>query len=322
MSEREAGVERLASLPKVSTLPVAAGTSRRLSLDLVAALCRGALLGGAAIALGWLLTEATGTAESSTLLGVAVYVAMLGTLYGLVTSAWSDFADRLWSRGVERAAIGAWVGLLVGAIAGGLAFVLYDNLQGVTADPSGLRFYLLRVLAWAVFGAGIGAAPGIAERAPRKIGNGVLGGVIGGALGGAILHWASFQVAAESEARLLGLVAIGVGIGAATAIVELVRRQAWLRVIAGGMAGKEFILYHEQTDIGSSPKAQITLIKDQLAAPMHARIVDGDGGRTIYAVEAPVEVNGQPVTARRLRGGDFVQIGSTTLEYAEVEVEG
>lgn len=313
--------DRLANLPRVTTRPAAPGASGRSAIDFVAALCRGALLGGAAITLGWMLTEASGTARSSTLFGVAVYVAMLGAVYGLATSSWSDLLDRLWTRALVRAAVGTWVGLLGGAVSGTLAFLLYDNLQGVTADPSGARFYLLRMLAWAIFGAGIGAAPGVAERAPRKIGNGVLGGVIGGALGGAVQHWASFNVASESDARLLGLVAIGLGIGAATAVVELARRQAWLRVVAGGMAGKEFILYHRATDIGSSPKAQITLIKDSHAAPIHARIVDGDRVRSIYAVEAGITVNGQPVDSRRLHDGDLVQIGSTTLQYAEVEVD-
>jgi hypothetical protein len=161
-----------------------------------AAVCRGALLGGAAIVLGWALTEGSGVAGNTTMLGVAVYVATLGAVYGLVTSAWSDTVERLWSRALERAATGAWVGLVAGAAAGAAAFVLYDNLQSTTDDPSGAKFYLLRILAWAVFGAGIGAAPGIAERAGRKVANGALGGTIGGAAGGAIFHWASFEVAA------------------------------------------------------------------------------------------------------------------------------
>jgi len=321
LNEQRAGADRLASLPKVSSLPAASGTSRRQAVEVLTALCRGALLGGVAIALGWLLTEVSGTARSTSLFGVVVYVAMLGAVFGLVTSAWSDLADRLWSRALERASIGTWVGLIAGALAGTIAFLLYDNLQAETADPSGLRFYLLRVLAWAVFGAGIGAAPGIAERAPSKVANGILGGVIGGALGGAVLHWASFEVAAERDARLLGLVTIGVAIGAAAAVVELARRQAWLRIVAGGLAGKEFVLYHERTDIGSSPKAQITLIKDPSAAPLHACIIDAEDARTIYAVEAGIFINGQLVGEGRLRDGDLIQVGATTLEYAEVEVD-
>lgn len=322
MSTAEKSANRLADLPKVRSLPATGGARGRSLPDYAAVALAGALLGGIASGLGWGLTEATGTARSSNLLGVAVYVAMLGAVFGLVTSAWGDITSRLWGRALERAATGAWVGLAGGAVAGTVAYLLYDGLQSVTADPSGLKFYLLRVLAWAVFGGGIGAAPGVAERAPRKIGNGVLGGVLGGAAGGAVLHWASFEVADERDARLLGIVVIGVAIGGATAVVELARRQAWLRVVAGGMAGKEFVIYHPQTDIGTSPKAQITLIKDKAASPLHARIDDAGGVRTIRAVESTVVVNGQAFQERRLRDGDVIEIGATTLEYAEVEVDG
>jgi predicted component of type VI protein secretion system len=83
------------------------------------------------------------------------------------------------------------------------------------------------------------------------------------------------------------------------------------------MAGKEFPILHRDTDIGSSPKAQITLIKDAGAAPLHARIVDSGDRRTIRATGGELLVNGQSVRDRRLRSGDRVQIGATTLTYAE-----
>jgi hypothetical protein len=313
--------DRLADLPSISSLPTAgSGSSRRSRLDTLDTVVTGALVGGAAIILGWLLTEATGTASANSLGGVAVYVAMLGAVYAAITAAWSDAAAQVWGRALERAATGAWVGLAAGAVSGAIAYELYDHLQQLTADPSGLRFYLLRVLAWAIFGAGIGMAPGIAERATGKVGNGILGGVIGGAVGGAVLHWSSFEVAEAGDARLLGLTAIGVSIGVATAAVELVRRQAWVRIVAGGMSGKEFILYHQSTDIGSSPKAHITLIKDPTAAPIHARIVAEGAGRRLIAVEAPVVVNGTSGSGARLRDGDVIEVGSTTLQYAEVAV--
>lgn len=322
MSASAPSDDQLLNLPKVTQLPTRGGAAaQRSALDVIAAMVHGALIGAIAITVGWLVTEAAGAADRTTLAGIAVYAAILGAVYGLITSAWSDLGAQIWGRAIERGAIGTWVGLVGGAVAGAIAFLLYDNLQDLTADPSGLRFYLLRVLAWAIFGAGIGAAPGIAERAPRKVGNGVLGGVIGGAIGGAIVHWASFHVADDAQARLLGLVAIGVGIGAATAVVELARRRAWLRVVSGGMAGKEFVIYHEVTDIGTSPKAQITLIKDPSAAKFHARIVEDGPARVLSPLEGQVSVNGAQVRERRLRDGDLVQVGSTTLEYAEVEVD-
>lgn len=316
MTEPAIGAERT-TYPPVSSMYSTPSAAGRSAGDYVSAICQGALIGGCAIAAAWAITEKSGAARASTLFGIATYVAIVGAVYAAVVCSWSDFLDRLWSRALERAAIGAWVGLAAGAISGTLAWLLYDSLQQITTDPSGGRSYLLRMLAWAVFGAGIGMAPGLAQRAPRKIQNGVIGGVIGGALGGAVQHWASFEVAAESDARLLGLVAIGVSVGAAVGLVEIARREAWVRVITGRMKGKQFILYHRETYIGSSPKAQITLIKDRDARPLHAKIVDTDRVRTVVAVDGDIAVNGRITASRRLRTGYRITLGATTLEYSE-----
>jgi hypothetical protein len=302
-------------LAKVAPQPVVA--ARRSKGDFLRGVAGGALLGEVAITLGWVITEAAGTAHATTIFGVAVYVATLGAVLGLINAAWGDLSSRVYSRAIVRAAAGAWIGLIGGAAAGSIAFLLYDNFQSSNADPSGWHFYLLRVLAWAIFGAGIGAAPGIAERASPKIRNGVLGGIIGGALGGLALHWASFEVASERDARLLGLTAIGIGIGACTAGVEVVRRKAWLRVIAGGMTGKEHVIHHQETYIGNSTRAHFMLIKDPEVAPVHAVIRDDRGARTLHALGGRIQINGSEVARQRLCSGDRIQIGGTTLSYEE-----
>lgn len=305
------------ALPRVTGAP----KSSRLRLGGAAAVARsslaGALLGYVAIVGGWAVTEAAGIADGRSLGPIAVYTAVLGAIYGLVVSSWADVAARIWDRAVVRAATGAAVGGLTGAMAGALSQVLFDALQKAN-DPGALRFYLLRALTWAVFGAGIGISGGIAERSMRKAVNGLFGGLLGGAVGGAIFHWVSQHVEAASQARLLSLAAIGLTIGGAIGVVEIARRQAWLRVLAGGMSGKEFILYHATTHIGSSPKCQITLIKDQSAQPFHVRI-DGQGGRRVLTATdgAPTTVNGDSVHTRALRSGDRIQVGATTLEYLE-----
>jgi len=40
------------------------------------------------------------------------------------------------------------------------------------------------------------------------------------------------------------------------------------KIIAGGMSGKAFIVYHQQTNVGSSPKFEITLIHDPAIQPV------------------------------------------------------
>lgn len=312
-----------ASEQDLSNLPRVAGVKKpsRVTSGFVPAAVSGAALGMGAIVIGWAITEAAGLATGSSLGPVAVYTAIIGAVYGLITSSWSDLVTRIWDRAIIRACIGAFVGAAAGALAGALFQVLFNELQAAD-DPGAIRFYLLRSLSWAVFGVGIGAAAGIAERSVRKTTNGIIGGLVGGLIGGAIFHWLSLNVDSASNARLAGLSAIGIVVGAAIGVVEVARRQAWVRVTAGGMAGKEFILYHATTQVGSSPKCELTLIKDANVEPFHLRIDDQSGRRLLTAYDgAEVSVNDVAVRSRTLRNGDRIRVGGTTLEYLERDHE-
>ena len=116
-------------------------------------------------------------------------------------------------------------------------------------------------------------------------------------------------------ARLIGLLVIGAGIGLAIGLVETLRRQAWLHIIGGGMAGKEFVLYESETKVGSSPKCEITLIKDPGIQPHHFIIsaAPNGGRRTITAYQGcAVTINGTPIAQHELRDGDAIGVGATT----------
>jgi len=143
--------------------------------------------------------------------------------------------------------------------------------------------------------------------------------VAGGAIGGFFFSFiAEWLTSAQGLARLLSLMLIGVGTGAAIGLIEVARRQAWLKVVAGGMTGKEFILYHPATVLGSSPKAQITLIKDPTIAPMHVRIDEQGARRSLTVLPGcAATVNGLPVQAHWLRDGDVISLGATAVHYQE-----
>jgi hypothetical protein len=151
--------------------------------------------------------------------------------------------------------------------------------------------------------------------------NGALGGGLGGGLGGACFQWLSLHVDSAGDARLLSFVVIGGAIGLAIGVVELARRQAWVRVLAGGMSGKEFNLQHAGTVIGSSPKCEIVLIKDPSAAPFHAKIEERNGRYVLSAMPGcEVLVNGGRARTHTLRSNDLIQIGSSVLDYQERQV--
>lgn len=253
-------------------------------------------------------------------------VGVFGAVFGAVYVAWEDARSGIW----EAAGRSALAGLVLGAIGGGasgaVAQLIFEQLVENIIESSNfgelsesdVRFYLARALAWAIFGTGIGVSLGIAKRSSRKAINGVIGGVVGGALGGLAFHYAAIHVEDEATAQLIGFGVVGFGIGVAIGLVEVARRQAWLKVVRGGMLGKEFIVYHQVTNLGSAPKCEITLIKDPLVAPFHCRIDDRGGRYSITAYEGnDVGINSTPVTSHWLRAGDTVEVGGTALQYRE-----
>ena len=86
----------------------------------------------------------------------------------------------------------------------------------------------------------------------------------------------------------------------------------------GPLAGKQFVLFKEATVLGSSPKAEIYLFKDDQIEPKHAVIYNRGGRFEIEDQGTPdgVYVNGIPVGSQILQSGDQIVIGKTVLEFA------
>ncbi len=254
-------------------------------------------------------------------------VAVFGAAFAAVFAAWEDARSGLWEAAGLSALAGLVLGAIGGAASGAVAQLIFEQLiENIVENadnlgdlsPSNAQFYFARALGWAIFGAGVGVSLGIAKRSSRKAINGVIGGVVGGALGGLAFHYASIHVQDAATSQLIGFGVVGLGIGVAIGLVEVARRQAWLKVARGGMLGKEFIVYHQVTNVGSAPKCEITLIKDPQVAPFHCRLDDRGGRYSITAYEGnPVSINGTPVTSHWLRAGDMVEVGGTALQYRE-----
>jgi Inner membrane component of T3SS, cytoplasmic domain len=253
-------------------------------------------------------------------------IAVFGAAFGAVFAAWDDAVSRVWESAGRTALLGALLGVICGAASGAIAQEIFTklvkNMMENSTDFQGTYesadFFLARGLAWAIFGGGIGVALGMAKRSSRKSVNAAIGGVIGGAVGGIVFHWAGLKIEDESTAQLIGFAVVGLGIGVAVGLVEVARRQAWLKISTGGMVGKEFIIYHAATHIGSAPKCEITLIKDAEVSPYHCRIDDHGGRYSISAFEGcPMRINGTPASSHWLQAGDAIELGRTTLNYNE-----
>jgi len=85
------------------------------------------------------------------------------------------------------------------------------------------------------------------------------------------------------------------------------------------MAGKQFILYKNSVSLGSSPSADITLIKDS-TMPAIAATLEKQGGVMIVSVldaQSPLFVNGVESLKSKLGDSDTVSIGKTGIRYRE-----
>lgn len=284
-----------------------------------------ALVGWAAFRLFFANPEPTTDLVGQT----ALEVGLFGAIFAAVFAAWDDARSGLWESAGRSALAGLALGAVGGAASGAVAQLIFeqlvesilesaDSLTSLVEAYSSAKFYFARALAWAIFGAGVGISLGVAKRSSRKAVNAAIGGVIGGALGGIVYHYALLHVEDEAMSQLIGFGVVGLGIGVSIGLVEVARRQAWLKVVRGGMLGKEFIVYHQVTNIGSAPKCEITLIKDPQVSPFHCRIDDRGGRYSISAYEgAQVSINGTPVSSHWLRAGDAVEVGGTALQYQE-----
>jgi hypothetical protein len=249
-------------------------------------------------------------------------------------------AEGIMCRNLGRAAICAIVGLGVGFGGGLIAIVvagiifafttimtfqfMRGNPQNGPPRPTGMAFLILmcgRATAWAVAALPAGLGQGIALRERKVIVNGMLGGVLGGLVGGMLfdpIYYALQRPDTAATSRAVGFTIIGLMVGLLVGLVEQWTKTAWLIMKAGPLAGKQFIIYHSPTVLGSSPKADVYLFKDAAIEPRHALIHNRGGRYEIEDCETPdgTYVNGLPVQKKQmLRSGDQIVLGKTVLEF-------
>lgn len=261
--------------------------------------------------------------------------ATVAALIGLGIGATDGIICRVPQRAIVGGLVGALVGFVGGLVSGVLAGVLYTPLShaasaqmaAASATSRSVGFFLqmiARMFAWTLAGAAMGLGQGIAMRSGRLVSYGFLGGVIGGMLGGLLFDPLDLVVLGADRvgadmARLIGFAVIGASVGAMIGIVELLTRDAWLRMIEGPLAGKEFLMFRDVMNIGASPKSEIYLFNDPKVAQTHAtiRMVGDECEITAKDRVHPLLINGQNVRTSRLRHGDRIHIGDTSFLFEQ-----
>jgi FHA domain len=253
-------------------------------------------------------------------------------------------AEGIMCRNPRRTAICAAAGLGLGFAGGFVAFILasiiYVIMQLIALPfmknlkigqrPTGLALLIImmgRASAWAVAAIPAGIGQGIALRENKVLLNGLLGAVLGGLLGGLVFDPIDYAFTpANGDAVLsrgIGFTLIGLMVGLFVGIVEQWTKSAWLLMKAGPLAGKQFVVFRNPTVLGSAPKADVYLFKDEAIEPRHALIHDRGGRFEIEDMDTAdgTYVNGVPIRRHVLKSGDQIVLGKTVLEFALKETK-
>ena len=266
--------------------------------------------------------------------GLLIFPTVAGCV-GLFLGAAEGLMCRNLGRAVVCGAAGLGIGFgggllalipagIIFAVMSAVALQFWDNPQP-NQMPTGFALLVLmmgRAAAWAVASIPAGLGQGIALREKKVILNGLVGGVLGGLLGGLLFDPISLVFTTPdgqaAASRAVGFVMIGLLVGMFVGLVEGWTKTAWLMMRAGPLAGKQFVLFRDTTVLGSSPKAEVYLFKDDAIEPRHAVIYNRGGRFEIEDCDTPdgTYVNGIPAKRQMLQSGDQIVLGKTVLEFS------
>ena len=267
-------------------------------------------------------------------MGFVLFAIVAGTI-GLFLGATDGLICRLPRRALICGLVGLLVGLVGGLISSIIAGVAYSPLNALAMKQYGSESSLLntfgfgiqlvgRSLAWGLAGLAMGLGQGIALRSTRLLLYGLIGGVVGGLLGGLFFDPIDVILLGTDKpsshwSRFIGFALIGGSVGGMIGVVELLARDAWLRMTQGPLAGKEFLIFKDVMNIGSSPRSDIYLFNDPLVAENHAVIRATGETCEIEArqTQQPLLLNDRAITRARLRHGDSVTIGRTVFVFQQ-----
>ena len=258
-----------------------------------------------------------------------LFFPLVAGLVGFAIGGVDGFICRLPKRAIVSALIGLLIGFVGGFLSEMVAGVIYEPLNhlamrqmsGRSLTTVGFVIQMIgRSLAWGLAGMAMGLGQGIALRSKRLFIYGLLGGVVGGLLGGMLFDpiYVLFSNGPSAfMSRLIALAVVGGCVGAMIGIVELLARDAWLRMVQGPLAGKEFLLFKDVMSIGSSPRSDIYLFNDPLVAEQHAvlRAVGDECEIESRQQDKSIMLNSRSVQRARLRHGDQVTIGRTVFAF-------
>jgi hypothetical protein len=248
---------------------------------------------------------------------VPIILTLMCLGFGIAESIVERSAKKAFLRGVLALPLGIVLGFVFYFL-GNLIFatllrIIFDLGAGSYKNPA---FWVVRGIAWAAFGAAGGFVYGIIGQSSKKGTYGVIGGMIGACLGGMIFDPISLLTHGGGASRAVGFALVGLSTGVGMGLVESALKDRWLYVMAGPLAGKQFILYKARTTIGSRQDCDIYLFKDSHILPDHA-CLELSGARVQIRATGPVYLAGSAIQSRVLQDNDLLQVGRYSFRYKE-----
>ena len=297
-----------------------------------------AMCGLIAALLGWAMTEPLVSQNRN-------YLLILPTcIIALLTSSISgidSFLSGNFTKGFIKSAIGLGLGLvwgLIGSFAAGFLVGFLRDIISIAIHPdvkadgrtieltlkSAVYAMMSRAPGWTLIGIGAGIIPGISNYSMKLAINGFIGGMLGGFLGGVVFDPIAFSMGNTSAvmSRCIGFGALSVSIGFFVGLVENIAKDVWVTMRSGPLRGKQFVIYHNPTLIGSSPRSDIYIFKDPNVMPTHAKIqkkgskyeiIDDSQGKGVFVNST--RINGSKI----LEANDTIIVGQSILEFQQKE---
>ncbi len=263
--------------------------------------------------------------------GIAEMGLFLGIIGALVSGALScvdDIKSFVFEKAFKHFLSGALAGFVTGFIGGIIAQIIFGLM--LLNSENLLVLLIARTLGWAIAGTFVGLSQSLVDFKfnQKRLKNGLIGGVIGGAIGGILFDPISAILGSLGSggshggwlSRCVAISVMGGAIGCFIGFISESLKEAWLYIVDGPLKGKQFVLYEALTSVGSSPKCNITVVKDNAIAPNHFAIENHQTYYTLIA-QAPTLINGGQVNNKNLRDGDIITCGQTSFRYEENDLE-
>jgi pSer/pThr/pTyr-binding forkhead associated (FHA) protein len=284
------------------------------------------LIGGA---MGWMPVELASQGHSLTevqtnwtlFAGFASMAILAGMIGGMITAAAGQRFE--WTPAVKKHFLRGFVICAAVAIpetyCSNLIFSAILNAGGWGVGHQGSLAYMVlaRLVGWSLMGVMLGAGVGAASLSFPNVLKGALGGLIGGFVGGLCFDLIGSVSQTGLLSRLIGLSAIGLGIGFFIGLVQELTKTAWVAVEAGRLKGRQYRLEGSTIGIGRAEENRVGLFGDAAVQPRHA-VIERRGDRYMLrslAVQAGTYLNGQRVEEADLHEGDRLRIGDYELSF-------